>query len=681
MAMSERVAGSGEVMLLKVRAAGFAAELAEAVARVTGDARMTGAVLLLSTIDDDLAETPATAELIASLFRRIETCGKTFAAAIEGSAIGLGLELALACHYRVVVDAPEIELALPAVTMGCVPAAGGTQRLPRLIGIEAALPLLLEGRRVGAQEAREIGLVDALVSAAELVEAARAWVADHAGVQQPWDRKGFRVPGGAGPLAPHAGRSFAAGTAKLKRATSGNDPAPLAILSSVYEGTLAPIDIGLRIEAKYAKKVLAGPVPGNRLRTKRAKQRADALDARPDAPRLQVRRLGVLGAGMMGAGIAHMAAARGIDVVVLDRSSELAAGARLHVERMQAREVERGLVSKAVAETVLGRIKVASGPEDLAGCDLVIEAVFEDRAVKRAVTETAAAVVTPGTLIASNTSTLSISRLAEAVPSPERFIGVHFFSPVERMPLVEIILGRQTAPETLAHALDFVGQLGKTPIVVHDSPGFFTSRIFCSYIDEAMAMLAEGVAPALIEHAAGMAGMAAPPLAVTDEVSLDLQLHVVRQAEDEGLPAKFQRLHAQRVIRALNELGRLGRKSGGGFYDYWPGEKKRLWPGLGRLFPGRPDQPDVESVKRRLLYIQTLESLRCLEEGVLLRAEDGDLGSILGLGFPAWTGGVLSLIPTVGTAAFLEGCRALTAQHGERFQSPPSLLERARAAA
>lgn len=675
----------------------FAADLEAAIGRIAGDPAVKGVVLasakpggfmagadlkdLVGAYDRGITagEAAAWAMRASALYRRLETSGKPVAAALNGLALGGGFELALACHRRVLADQPKAVVGLPEVTVGLLPGAGGTQRLPRLIGIEMALPLLLEGRHVKPAEALALGLVDAVVPAERVLDEARAWVLSNPNAVQPWDVKGFQVPGGAGPLAAHAPRSFMAGTSRIKRETQGNRPAPLAILSAVFEGTQTALEVGLRIEAKYFGTLLSGPVARNLMRTLFLnKGRADKLERRPArVEKTTVRKLGVLGAGMMGAGIAQVAAAAGIEVVLLDRSDEAAAKGKDYAARNLKRDVEKGRLAPEAAEALLARIAPTTDYVALAGCDLVVEAVFESREVKAAVTRAAEAVLSPDAIFASNTSTLSITTLAEQSARPDRFIGIHFFSPVERMPLVEIILGKRTAPETLARALDLVGQLRKTPIVVNDSPGFYTSRIFCSYVDEGMAMLAEGIAPALIDNAARMAGFATGPLAVTDEVSLDLQKLVVEQAQKDGLPEKFLRKHAQPVIGRMNQLGRLGRKSGGGFYDFPPGGRKTLWPGLETEFPVKAVQPEVGEVKNRLLYIQALETARCVEEGVVTDAGEADLGSILGLGYPSWTGGTLSFIDTVGIRAFVAECRRLAALHGPRFEPSPWLIDRA----
>jgi 3-hydroxyacyl-CoA dehydrogenase/enoyl-CoA hydratase/3-hydroxybutyryl-CoA epimerase len=608
------------------------------------------------------------------MFRRMETCGKPFAAAIEGLALGGGLEIALACHYRVVADLPDLQLGLPEVTVGLLPAGGGTQRLPRMIGIAAALPIMLEGKPLSPRQALALGVVDAVVAPGSVLDEAVHWVATHPDARQPWDRDGYTLPGGVGPLAPHVPASFYAGMAKVRARTHGNYPAPLAILSAVYEGTMLPFEQGLRIEAAHAAALAADPVARNLIRTQFVNRRHHAgLALRPAVgTQPRTRRLAVVGAGMMGAGIALVAARAGIDVVLLDRSAELALAAHARIGAMASRQP----AAEPVAD-LLARIRPTADFADLQGSDMVIEAVFESRAVKAQVFALALPHLSPDTVVASNTSTLPITGLAALTDDAERFVGLHFFSPVDRMPLVEVIVGEHTAPATLARAMDLVQQLRKTPIVVHDSPGFYTSRVFCSFVDEGMAMLREGVPPALIENAARAIGMATGPLAVLDEVSLDLQQRVIDQAVADGLPARFLRLDAQPVVARMNALGRLGRKQGGGFYDYPADAPKTLWAGLRDEFPVDAEAPGVDVVKQRLLYIQALEAARCLEEGVITAPADADLGSTLGIGFPTWTGGPLSLIDTLGAAAFVTACDALADRFGERFRPSPALRGRA----
>lgn len=675
----------------------FAADLSAAIERVASDEAVRGAILtsgkstgfmagadlreLVTLYDQGITPRQGAdwAAAASALYRRIETCGKPVVAAINGLALGGGYELCLACHHRILVDDRKAVVGLPEVTVGLLPGAGGTQRLARMIGIEAALPLLLQGSRLGPADALKAGLVDAVVPADQVIERARGWLLNSPVVDKPWDRKGFKVPGGAGPLAPFASRSFQTGTSLIKAQTQQNNLAPLAILSAVYEGTQVPFDTGLRIEAKYFGTLLASPVARNLMRTLFInKMAADKLERRPaGVAKSVVMRLGIIGAGMMGAGIAQAAASVGIDVVLIDRDEAAANRGRDIIRRTLERDLERGRTTREAVDATLARIVPTVDYSQLAGADLVVEAVIESRAVKAGVTAAVEAVIAPDTVLASNTSTLSITSLAGQVKQSDRFIGIHFFSPAERMPLVEVIVGQATSQETIARALDLVAQLRKTPIVVNDSPGFFTSRIFCTYIDEGMAMLAEGVAPALIENAARMIGMATGPLAVTDEVSLDLQKLVIDQAEADGLPDKFLRAHARPVVTLLNGLGRLGRKSGGGFYDFPQGGRKRLWSGLAGHFPVKAEQPAVEDVKNRLLYIQALESARCIEEGVITNPADADVGAILGLGFPSWAGGPLSFIDTVGIKAFVAECQRLAALHGARFQPSGWLIKRA----
>ncbi|MBN3854760.1 3-hydroxyacyl-CoA dehydrogenase [Paraburkholderia sp. Ac-20340] len=673
----------------------FMADMQQVVERIRQDPAIVGAVITWDdghgTPDGDIealgqfieaASTqgrPPVAAFLAQnqLMRSLETAGKPVAAAMHGAVSGGALELCLACHYRVIADAEESAVSLPAIQTGLLPASGGTQRLPRLIGIEAALPILLDGHAVPQTRARELGIVDAIVPRADLLAHAHAWVLAHPDASQPWDRKGWRIPGGAGALAEHAPRSFYAGMAQVRSRTHDNYPAPLALLSAVYEGTQLPLERGTAVDARYAAQLAVDPVTRNLVRTLFVNRaRCERLASRPAAvPSSKVMKLGVLGAGMMGVGIACSAAQAGLAVVLLDASSGQArAGKTRAVESARRMGGEAG--GEAAAAQCDARIAATARYEDLSECDFVIEAVFETRAVKSEVLGRVSEVLDGNAILASNTSTLPISGLATLSDRPARFIGMHFFSPVERMPLLEIIVGEQTSQETLARAMDLARTLRKTPIVVNDSPGFFTSRIFCSYVDEAMAMLAEGVAPALVENAARMTGMAASPLAVLDEVSLDLQLRVVNQAIEDGLDERFLRSHARPVIARMNALGRTGRKCAAGFYVYPEGGRKHLWSGLAGEYPLKADQPDVEVVKQRLLYIQALESVRCLDEGVITSPADADIGAILGLGFPSWTGGPLSLIETVGVARFIATCETLAAAHGARFSPPPSLRSR-----
>lgn len=617
------------------------------------------------------------------VLRTLETCGKPVAAAINGLALGGGLELALACHYRVLTDDSTVRVGLPEVSVGLLPGGGGTQRLPRLIGIAAALPLIVDGRQLSPEDALAAGVVHRTAPTEQLISAARAWVFANPRAQAPWDVKGFRVPGDAGALAPHAAITFGMGTARVRRDTLDNLPAPLAALSAIYEGTQLPIDRALSIENKYFGKLLVSVVARNLMRTMFIHRgAARKLAGRPKAvPRRPARKLAVLGGGMMGSGIAQVAATAGMEVVLTDIDQQSAERGKARLVAAWERESAGTRPDADEIARRAARVHPSADLRQLDGCEFVIEAVFEDRATKAVLMDRVASVLgnRPEHFVwASNTSTLPIGGLAKNWPQPSQVIGLHFFSPVPRMELVEVVVGGRTSPETLARALDLVARLGKTPIIVSDSPGFYTSRIFCAYIDEGMAMLAEGVSPALIENAARQAGFAAGPLAVTDEVSLDLQRSVIEQAIADALPERFQRRHAHAVIAHMNQLGRLGRKTGGGFYTFPPEGRKHLWPGLADAYPAAPEQPPVDDVKMRLLAIQALEAARCLEEGVVRTAADADLGAVLGLGYPKWTGGTLSYVDTFGLDDFVSLCDGLARRHGERFQPTPWLRERAR---
>jgi 3-hydroxyacyl-CoA dehydrogenase/enoyl-CoA hydratase/3-hydroxybutyryl-CoA epimerase len=618
---------------------------------------------------------------MSRVLRRLETCGKPVAAAINGLALGGGLEIALACHYRVLADHDAAKVGLPEVLVGLLPGAGGTQRLPRLIGVEPALRLMLDGKSAAPAEALQLGIVHELAPAAEVLARARRWLLTGPEAVQPWDRKGGgAVPGGRSLLDPGVGTTFMLAVPAVTRSTLRNYPAPAAILASVYEGLQLPIDRGLAIERRKFALLAAGPEARNLIRTMFVnKGKADKLARRPTGvPQRPVQKLAVLGAGMMGAGLAHVAARAGIQVGVLDTNQALAERAREHAQRTMERDLKAGRIAAAQIPEVLARITPTTDYATLAGSDFVIEAVFEDRAVKAAATRQAEAVVAPDAVFATNTSTLPVTGLASASVRPQNFIGMHFFSPVERMPLVEIIRSKTTDDTTLALTLDLAKRLGKTPIVVYDSRGFFTSRVFGTYCYEGQMLLQDGVQPALIENGGRFAGMPVGPLAVMDEVSLELQYKVVQQARID-LGAEFREPVSWAVLRKfVEDLRRVGRKGGAGFYEYPENGRKYLWPGLAQHYPVSAAQPPLEQVKQRLLYIQALEAARCLEEGVLTNPADGDLGSILGWGFPSYTGGVLSLIDTVGAALFVDQCRRLAERYGPRFEPCDSLKDMAR---
>ena len=613
------------------------------------------------------------------LLRGMETAGKPVAAAVNGSALGGGLELVLACHYRVAADNPKGRFGFPEVTLGLLPGAGGTQRAPRLMGMQASMPLLLEGKRIKAQDALKANLIHAVVPVGEERAAARAWLAESIGSgtkpQQPWDSKGFKTPGG-GVMTPAGLQLFTGANAMLREKTYGNYPAPRHILSCIFEGLQTDIDTGLKIEARYFTSLVMSAEAKNMIRSLFfGMNEANKLAGRPQDVAIQkYTKIGMLGAGMMGAGIAYATATAGIDVVLIDATQEGADKGKAYAYKLLVKQVEKGRMQQAAADAVLARILTTTDYLQLKGCELVIEAVFEDRAIKAEVTRKTEAVIAAEAIFASNTSTLPITGLAEASSRPANFIGLHFFSPAERMPLVEIIIGRQTSPETLARAMDFVKAIAKTPIVVNDSRGFYASRVFGTYIGEGMALLGEGVAPALIDKAGLIAGMPVGPLALTDEVSLELVYKVSKQTQADLGPAYVEPPSAAVVKLMIEQHGRLGRKVGKGFYDYPAEGGKRLWPGLAEHFPPRAEQPAVAEIIERLILIQSVETARCLAEKVLNRPQDADVGAILGWGYPPFRGGPIGWINTLGIVPFVAACERLAAQCGPRF-SPPTYLK------
>ncbi|MFM8585170.1 MAG: 3-hydroxyacyl-CoA dehydrogenase NAD-binding domain-containing protein [Gammaproteobacteria bacterium] len=617
----------------------------------------------------------------SKVLRRLETCGKPVVAAINGLALGGGLEIALACHHRILADTPSAKLGLPEVKVGLLPGGGGTQRLPRLIGVEPALRLMLDGGPVGPAEALRLGMVDQLVPPDQLTERSRAWLLSADSAVQPWDRKDGKSQGSSrGALAGDFAQIFMTAIPDVTRKTLRNYPAPVAILSCVYEGLQLPVDRGLDIERHQFVTLARRPEARNLIRTMFInKGKAEKLARRPQGVSKQaVSRVAVLGAGMMGAGLSHSLARASYEVSVLDVSREVAGRAVEHTRKQLEKDRTAGRVTEEDASAILSRIRPTDDYADLAGSDFVIEAVFEKREIKTDAIRRAEAVIADDAVFASNTSTLPVTGLAEASKRPHRFIGMHFFSPVERMPLVEIIRSKMTDDTTLAWTLDLARRLGKTPIVVNDSRGFFTSRVFGTYCYEGQMLLKEGVNPALIENAGRFAGMPVGPLAVMDEVSLELQYHVVQQTRAD-LAKDFREPPSWDVLRHfVEDLRRVGRKAGGGFYEYPSQGKKYLWPGLTKEYPTLAKQPSLEVVKQRLLFIQSLETARCLEEGVLTSGVDGDLGSILGWGFPAYTGGAMSFIDMIGVREFVEVCKRLAAEAGPRFEPCELLLEMAR---
>ena len=609
------------------------------------------------------------------MLRVLETCGKPVAAAINGTALGGGLEICLACHYRVAADNPKAQIGLPEANVGLLPGGGGTQRLPRLIGIPQAMPLLLQGTSLSPDKAAKMGIIHKVVPAGDLIAEAKRWIREDADPVQPWDKKGYKIPGGGPYDGGPAAEMFTPAIATLRKTTYGNYPAQEAILSCLYEGAQVPIDAGLRIEIRYLIQLLMNPASGNMVRSLFISSGELAKGARrpSDEPASEVRKVGILGAGMMGSGIAYVSAQAGMEVVLLDTDQANAEKGKAYSDKLLSKAVEKGRMDAAAKEAFLTRITPTTDFAALAGADLIIEAVFEDRAVKANVTAKAEAVIPATSVFGSNTSTLPITGLAERSARPESFIGIHFFSPVDRMELVEIIMGEKTSDKALAVAIDYVRKIKKTPIVVNDSRGFYTSRVFGTYVSEGIAMLSEGVKPALIENAGRMSGMPVAPLALNDEVSLELGYHI-REQTKKDLGAAYKPSPADDLMEEMvKKQGRLGKKNRKGFYDYPEGGKKKLWPGLADIIPQAAAQPDVEELKKRFLYIQALETARCFEENVLTDVRDADVGAIKGWGFAPFTGGPLSLIDTVGVAEFVAECDRMAQAYGERF-TPNQLL-------
>jgi 3-hydroxyacyl-CoA dehydrogenase/enoyl-CoA hydratase/3-hydroxybutyryl-CoA epimerase len=547
-----------------------------------------------------------------------------------------------------------------------------------LIGIQNALPLLLEGKKLKAADALKMGILNAVVPAGTEVQAAREWLLAQTGpVQQPWDVKGYKIPGGA-ITSPAVQQVFVAGNAMLHAKTYGNYPAAANIMSCVYEGMITDLDTGLKTESRYFANTVKSVEAKNMIRSLFFSMgEANKLAARPkDVPTQKYSKVGILGAGMMGAGIAYVTAKAGITAVLLDTTQEAAERGKAYSQTLVEKQVTRGQLSAEKAQELLAHIVPTTDYAKLDGVEMVIEAVFEDRAIKAVVTKKSEVMIAPNAIFASNTSTLPITGLAEASARPANFIGLHFFSPVDKMPLVEVIIGKETGKETLARSLDYIKAVGMTPIVVNDSRGFYTSRVFGTYVNEGMAMLAEGVAPALIDNAGLQAGMPVGPLALVDEVSAELIVKIDKQARID-LGDKYKLHPGMEVAQKIVALGRIGKKSGKGFYEYPEGGKKFLWPGLAEQFPRAATQPSVDELVQRLIAIQSAESARCMEEGVLTTARDADVGSILGWGFPPFRGGTISQIHSVGVANFVAQCDQLVARHGERFKPTQSLRDMA----
>ena len=621
-----------------------------------------------------------TMDLKAQL-RALETLGKPVVAAISGAALGGGWEFCLACHHRIALDEKHVRLGLPEVTLGLLPGGSGTVRLVRMLGLEKALPLLMEGRNLSAQQALKAGLVDQLATDVDdLLAKSREWILANPAPSKPWDRPGYQIPGGA-PSHPKVAQMLAIAPSILRSKTHGCYPAPEKILAAAVEGAQVDFHTAEKIEARYFTELTTGQISKNMIGTWFQLNELNAGQSRPKAPPVyHMRKVGILGAGMMGGGIAYVTAQAGIDVVLKDINLATAQKGKDYSVRLLDKQVATGRISAEQRDAVLARIKTTGRDSDLEGCELIIEAVFEDRDLKAQVTAAAEQVVVPYAVIASNTSTLPITSLATAVSRQERFIGMHFFSPVDKMRLVEIIKGARTNDMTLARAFDFVQQINKTPIVVNDARGFFTSRVFATFTNEGIAMLGEGISAVMIETEARKAGMPVGPLAVSDEVSLSLMSHIRQQARKD-LEAQGDTVTdhpATAVIDLLlNEYKRAGKAAGGGFYDYPDGAPKRLWPELKARFEKPLAQIAGQEIRDRLLFIQAIETVRCVEEGVLRSTTDANIGSIYGIGFPAWTGGALQFINQYGLKDFIARAQALAEHYGERFQPPALLLEKA----
>jgi 3-hydroxyacyl-CoA dehydrogenase/enoyl-CoA hydratase/3-hydroxybutyryl-CoA epimerase len=682
---------------------GVMAELPQVVERIKTDDAIKGAVITSGKVSGfcagaDLGDMAGGMIGGASLqeafdagwkmngaLRALETCGKPVAAAINGLALGGGLELTLACHYRVVGDSPKIQLGLPEIKVGLFPGGGGTQRLTRLVGVQAAMMAMSEGKSFRPNDAKGAGIVHEVVPVGGEVEAARAWIKGGGKAVQPWDDKSFKLPGG-GPFHPAGMQNFVVGNAMLRKQSYGNYPAVANLMSAVFEGVQVPMDAALRIETRYFIKTLMTPQAQAMIRSLfLSKQELDKGAVRPQGvAKSDPKKVTVIGAGMMGAGIAYVQAMAGIETILIDRDQEAADKGKAHVEELLRKRLSRGQLTQEKYDALLASVTATTDYDLIKGSDLVIEAVFENREIKADVTKRAEAQLEVGAVFGSNTSTLPISGLAEASVRPEDFIGIHFFSPVDKMMLVEIIMGEKTGDEALAKALDYVLKIKKTPIVVNDARGFYTSRCFSTFLMEGMAMLEEGWSPALIDNVGRMTGMPRGPLEMHDDVALDLSYKIAKQTAID-LGDKYVPSEGADIVAKMVEGGRFGRKNGMGFYDY-ASKPKTIWPGLAELAPTTkkidgPEEPEafaqIDELKTRLLYRQAVEVARCWAEGVIDDPREADLGAILGWGFAPWTGGPITLIDQTGLKAFVETADRLAAAYGDRFKVPELLREMA----
>ncbi|MES0008254.1 3-hydroxyacyl-CoA dehydrogenase NAD-binding domain-containing protein [Mesorhizobium sp. M0062] len=615
---------------------------------------------------------------MGGLWRKLETSGKPWVSAINGTCMGGAFELSLACHGRVAADSEKVKMALPEVKVGIFPGAGGTQRVPRLTDQQQGLQMLTTGQTLSPQKAKAMGLIHEIAEPGKLIETAKAMIRNGLKAVQPWDEKGFKLPGGL-IYSPAGFNLWPPAIAILRRETYGNYPAAAAILKCVYEGLLVPFDTGLRIEQRYFTEIMQSKEAAAMIRSLFVSLQELNKGARRPAgvPETKFKKIGILGAGFMGAGIAFVTAKAGIPVVLLDRDMASAEKGKTHSDSLISDQVKKGRVKPEEKDRLLSLITPSADYADLAGCDLVVEAVFEDSAVKKAATEQAEAVLKSSAIFASNTSTIPITALAKNSARPKNFVGIHFFSPVDKMMLVEIILGKKTGDKALATAIDFVRAIKKTPIVVNDTRGFYVNRCVLRYMSEAYKMLIEGVPAPMIENAAKAAGMPVGPLALTDETAIDLAQKIMKQTiRDLGDKAVDPRQMA--LINTLVDThGRFGRKNGKGFYDY-PAKpaKKKLWPGLKDLYPQlEAEKVDYEELQQRLLVTIALEAARVMEEGIVTDPREADLGSILAFGFAPFTGGALSYIDGIGAREFVRIAKGLQKKYGAEFKAPKLLLD------
>ncbi|NTY59247.1 3-hydroxyacyl-CoA dehydrogenase NAD-binding domain-containing protein [Mycolicibacterium sphagni] len=636
---------------------------------------------------ENAGEAFATSESIKRDLRKLETLGKPVVAAINGAALGGGLEIALATHHRIAADVKGLVVGFPEVSLGLLPGGGGVARSVRMFGIQNAfMNVLSQGTRFRPDKAKELGLIDELVgSVDELVPAAKAWIkANPEAFEQPWDKKGYKMPGGT-PSSPALAAILPSFPALLRKQLKGaNMPAPKAILAAAIEGAQVDFDTASRIESRYFTELVTGQVAKNMIQAFFFDmQFISSGGSRPEGiGKTPITKIGVLGAGMMGAGIAYVSAKAGYDVVLKDVSIEAAEKGKNYSEKLEAKALERGKTTQEKSDALLARITPSADPADFKGVDFVIEAVFESQELKHQVFGEIEDIVEPNALLGSNTSTLPITGLASGVKRQEDFIGIHFFSPVDKMPLVEIIKGEKTSDEALARVFDYTLAIGKTPIVVNDSRGFFTSRVIGTFVNEALAMLGEGVAPASIEHAGGQAGYPAAPLQLSDELNLEL-MHKIAVASRKGIEdagGTYVPHPAEAVVEKMIEIGRPSRLKGAGFYEYVDGKRTQLWPGLKETFNSGSSEIPIQDMVDRMLFAEALETQKCIDEGVLMTTADANIGSILGIGFPPWTGGSAQFIvgyegpAGIGKEAFVARAKELAAKYGERFNPPTSLL-------